>query len=116
MLVRSVDPNGCEYHGEAVVYVWKDVWAPTAFTANNDEKNETFRFYGGKYIEEFSFIIYNRLGQIVFRGNSIDDEWDGTYEGMPCPIGVYGWVVQYKSDYKGIKKEGEKKGFVSILK
>lgn len=116
VLVRSVDPNGCEYHGEAVVYVWKDVWAPTAFTANNDEKNETFRFYGGKYIEEFSFIIYNRLGQIVFRGNSIDDEWDGTYEGMPCPIGVYGWVVQYKSDYKGIKKEGEKKGFVSILK
>ena len=114
--VRAIDSNGCEYVGEDVVYVWKPFWAPSAFTPNSDEKNEKFRFFGGKHVDDFTFIIYNRLGQIVFEGKSIDDEWDGTYKNEPCPIGVYGWAVQYRSRYKGIDKKGEERGYFSILK
>jgi len=114
--VRAIDENGCSYNKDEYIYVWKPFWAPTAFTPNIDGKNEGFRFYGGKFIDEFSFIIYNRLGQIVFEGNSIDDVWDGMYKGEMCPIGVYGWVVTYKGVYHDIEKSGEEKGFVSLLK
>jgi hypothetical protein len=58
--IRALDANGCEYLETETLYVWKPFWAPTAITPNADEKNERFRFYGGQYIDNFSFIIYNR--------------------------------------------------------
>ncbi|HPH62600.1 MAG TPA: PKD domain-containing protein [Paludibacteraceae bacterium] len=114
--IRALDANGCEYLETETLYVWKPFWAPTAITPNADEKNERFRFYGGQYIDNFSFIIYNRLGQIVFEGDSMTDEWDGRFKGEPCPIGLYGWVAKFKSNYKGIDKSGEERGYFSIVK
>jgi len=115
--VRSVSEHGCEYAGEEWVYVWRDFWAPDAFTPNSDKLNDVFRFIGNeKYITEFSFIIFNRLGEVVFTGHSLDDEWDGTYKGQLCPWGVYGWVVNYKSNYKGLHKGGERKGVVTLIR
>lgn len=114
--VKAVDNSGCKYTGESYLYVWKDFWAPTGFTPNKDEKNETFHFYGGQYIEDFNFYIYNRLGEIVFEGKSFDDEWDGTYNGKPCPWGTYGWVANYKSNLRGLKKDGQKVGKITIVR
>ena len=114
--VVAKDANGCKYYGEQYLYVWKDFWAPTGFTPNGDEKNETFHFYGGNYIEDFHFYIYNRLGEVVFEGNSFYDEWDGTDHGKECPWGIYGWVAKYKSNYKGINKDGQKKGMITVVR
>lgn len=115
--VKAVDEQGCEYAGSSYVYVWKDFWAPNAFSPNGDGLNDTFKFLGGEFIEKFNFIIYNRLGQVIFEGNSIEDAWDGKYANEQyCPQGVYGWVVNYSSTYKGIYKEAEKKGYVTIIK
>ena len=114
--VHAIDANGCEYTGYDTVYVWKTFWAPTAFTPNKDGKNETFKFYGGNFIDEFEFILYDRLGQVVFEGHSIDDEWDGKYKGKECQAGVYGWVVSYKGVYAGAERSGEQRGYVTILK
>ncbi len=116
VLVRAVDTMGCTYTGSEYLYVWKDFWAPTGFTPNNDEKNETFHFYGGKYITDFHFYIFNRQGDIVFEGNSFDSEWDGTFNGKECPWGVYGWVAKYNSDVKGTNFSGERKGMVTIVR
>ena len=114
--VRAIDKYGCEYTGRSSVYTWLDFWGPEAFTPNEDELNDTFKFRGGEYMDYFHFIIYNRLGEIVFTGNSINDEWDGTLNGEPCPWGVYGWYVDYKSNFMGANKEGERRGFVSIIR
>ncbi|MCQ2208483.1 MAG: gliding motility-associated C-terminal domain-containing protein, partial [Paludibacteraceae bacterium] len=114
--VRAIDTIGCTYTGSEYLYVWKDFWAPTGFTPNNDEKNETFHFYGGKYITDFHFYIFNRQGDIVFEGNSFDAEWDGTFNGKDCPWGVYGWVANYNSDVRGTNFSGERKGMVTIVR
>jgi hypothetical protein len=54
---------------------------------------------------------------IIFQGHSIDDGWDGNYSnGEPCPQGVYGWSLSYSSKYKGIDKQGDNKGFVTLLR
>lgn len=112
--VKAVDKNGCTYTGSSYVYVWKSFWAPTGFTPNADDKNENFHFYGGQYIDDFSFLVYDRLGRVVFRGNSFDSSWDGTYEGKPLPWGVYGWVAKYSNTK--MKKKGERKGIISIVR
>lgn len=114
--VYAVDKFGCEYEGRASVYTWMDFWGAEGFTPNGDELNDTFKFFGGEYMDEFHYIIYNRMGEIVFTGNSINDEWDGTLNGEPCPWGVYGWVANYKSHYMGINKDGERKGFVTLIR
>lgn len=113
---RAIDTVGCVYTGTEYLYVWKDFWAPTGFTPNNDEKNETFHFYGGQYITDFNYYIFNRQGDIVFEGNSFDAEWDGTFKGKDCPWGVYGWVAKYSSNVKGTDFSGERKGFVTIVR
>lgn len=117
VFMRARTEDGCMYHHSSYVYVWKDFWAPNMFTPNGDGLNDVFRFLGGEYMEKFHFVIYNRLGQVVFEGNDIDAEWDGNdLNGHPCPIEVYGWTVDYSSNYKGIDKSGKKRGYVSILK
>lgn len=117
VFMRAVTDEGCTYSATSYVYVWKDFWAPNIFSPNGDGLNDEFRFLGGEYIEDFHFIIYNRLGQTVFEGDSIEAKWDGNdLNGHPCPIEVYGWTVDYNSNYKGIGKSGKKRGYVSILK
>ena len=114
--VKAIDKFGCEYTGRQAIYTWLDFWAPEGFTPNGDDVNDSFKFYGGEYMDSFEYIIYNRIGEIVFEGKSITDEWDGTIDGVPCPWGVYGWYCKYKSNYMGIDKEGERKGFVSLIR
>ena len=115
--MRARSEDGCVFQHSSYVYVWKDFWAPNVFTPNGDGLNDVFRFLGGEYIDDFQFTIYNRCGETVFVGESIDDKWDGfDLNGNPCPNGVYGWYVNYYSNYKGIGKSGERKGYVTILK
>ena len=114
--VRAIDKYGCEYFGKQIIFTWLDFWAPEGFTPNNDDLNDTFKFFGGEYMDKFTYIIYNRLGEIVFEGKSINDEWDGTFNGEPCPWGVYGWYCKYRSNYMGIDKEGDRRGFVSLVR
>ncbi len=116
VIVRAVDANGCVYEGETSLYVWKDIWAPEAFTPNGDEKNDGFRFYGGRYIEDFSYIIYNRLGEIMYEGRGLDDYWDGKWNGKECPWGVYGWVYKYKCKFGNLERDGENRGFVTLVR
>ncbi|MBO5989290.1 MAG: gliding motility-associated C-terminal domain-containing protein [Paludibacteraceae bacterium] len=114
--VRSVDEHGCIQDGSGWVYKWRDFWAAEAFTPNGDKRNDEFYFHGGDFIEEFTFIIYNRMGEVIFEGKSIDDKWDGNYKGEPCPTGVYGWTVKYGNNSATLSKKGERKGMVTIVR
>ncbi len=116
VIARAVDGNGCVYEGSTSLYVWKDIWAPEAFTPNGDEKNDGFRFYGGRYIDEFSYVIYNRLGEIMYEGRGLDDVWDGKWNGKECPWGVYGWYYKYKCKFGNLERDGENRGFVTLVR
>ena len=114
--VRSVDEHGCIQEGSGWVYKWKDFWAAEAFTPDGDGLNDKFMFHGGDFIENFTYIIYNRMGEVIFEGKGIEDEWDGNYKGEPCPTGVYGWTVRYDNNSATLSKKGERKGSVTIVR
>ena len=114
--VKAVDKKGCEYHGDTTIYVWKDFWAPNAFTPNKDGHNEVFRFRGTEFMTDFHFVIFDRSGRIVFTGDDKDAAWDGTCKGKECGWGVYGYVVNYKSTFRGINKGGERRGTVTLIR
>lgn len=70
-------------------------YVPTAFTPNQDGKNDLLRPLVGGFPKTILFNVYNRLGQLVFSTRKINEGWNGTYKGQPQPTGSYVWVLQY---------------------
>ena len=61
---------------------------PNAFTPNADGINDALCF-NTEQLSEFSISIFNRWGETVYRSDDPTRCWDGTYNGTPCPQGVY---------------------------
>jgi gliding motility-associated-like protein len=67
---------------------------PNAFTPNGDGLNDTFRPVAtGDLIRQFSMVIYNRWGQMIFETTNPAEGWDG----KNAPAGVYSWVISYSN-------------------
>jgi gliding motility-associated-like protein len=49
-------------------------------------------------------LIFNRWGELIHTLNSIEESWDGTYNGSDCQDGTYTWKLKYK-DFVGGKSE-----------
>ncbi len=80
-----------------------EVFIPTAFTPNNDNKNETFGVIDDVAVQYFSMQIFSKWGQVIFNSNSISKKWNGTFKGKNMPNGAYLWMLNY-IDRKGKKK------------
>jgi gliding motility-associated-like protein len=76
-------------------------FVPNAFTPNADGNNDTWQLrYKGDITLDF-VAVYNRFGQEVFRANSLNTAWDGTFSGMACDMGTYYYMVKLKCGNKG---------------
>jgi gliding motility-associated-like protein len=97
--------------------VWKTdpyIFVPTAFTPNNDGKNDVFRpiAVGMSKINYFS--VYNRWGQLLFTTKTnAKDGWDGRIDGRLQNTGVFVWMVS-AVDYLG--KSFFLKGTVTLIR
>lgn len=84
------------------------VFVPNTFTPNGDEINQLFfPVFSGSDIDRknYSFLIYNRWGEIVFQTANIQDAWDGLHEGKPCMQGTYSWEIAYvENSSKAVKR------------
>jgi gliding motility-associated-like protein len=74
-------------------------YIPNAFTPDGDEKNNVFKpiITSGVDIFNYTFLIYNRWGQIVWESFNPNIGWDGTYNGTMCQDGVYTWKLRFKT-------------------
>lgn len=84
---------------------------PDGFSPNGDGVNDTFRIPEIEFLYPgFSFEIYNRYGNLLFKGNSNNPEWDGhatesgTVTSGVVPNGVYFYIVYFNRDNKGPKQ------------
>jgi len=66
---------------------------PLAFSPNNDGLNDQFNVLGGHFVE-FQFVIYNNWGKQIFISNDPKIGWDGTYENVDQPVGVYVYLLK----------------------
>jgi len=59
----------------------------------------------------FEITIFNRYGDVVFRGNDTSKKWDGTYNGNPLPSATYFYSIElHDNHYKSLK------GWIYLLK
>jgi gliding motility-associated-like protein len=65
---------------------------PNAFSPNNDGNNDVFLVRGGPF-KSVEFRVYNVWGELIFETRDPNGGWDGKWNGVSQPLGVYVYTV-----------------------
>ncbi|MEQ1678668.1 MAG: gliding motility-associated C-terminal domain-containing protein, partial [Chitinophagaceae bacterium] len=103
-LLSAVSQYGCTNADQVLVKVVAGIFVPTAFTPNNDGKNDSWRI---PYLDPLlgaRVSVYNRWGQLVYQVERAEVNWNGKYEDLPQSAGTYVYTIHFKDgspDMKG---------------
>jgi gliding motility-associated-like protein len=114
--LKASDGNNCRGEDSVVVLpkeCLKGFFAPSAFTPNNDGKNDVFRPLIFGNIKKYRFIIFNRWGNIVFESYQVMKGWDGNIRGAKQSSGVFIWSCNYQLDNE---MERTEKGTLMLIR
>lgn len=99
---------------EIQIYDEPELIQANVFTPDGDGTNDYF-YFPNQAIIEFSAVITDRWGNVVFEFDDINTKWDGTNmkNGKMCTDGTYFYVYEGESS-NGTKYKGQ--GTVQIIK
>ena len=114
--VRVFSSEGCYADDDIKIKVFKtepDIFVPSAFSPDENGKNDIIRpiLVGIKKLE--SFKIFNRWGQLLFSTNLPNQGWDGKIKGISQATNTFVYVATGTS-YLG--KRIVKKGTVTLVR
>jgi len=98
----KIDETGCR------------LYFPTGFSPNTDGRNDVWRPVG-QVIEWVDLIVYNRWGEIIYKGNP-SLGWNGTVNGVPVPDGLYPVSVSYRKSTNGYPRLYVKTIVLTVIK
>ena len=89
------------------------IFFPNAITPNNDTRNDFFGPLGVlSTVKDYTLLIYNRMGQLIFKSTDPLKKWDGKVQNNRVPSGTYVWIATYSN--KG-KTNILQKGTVTVI-
>ena len=82
--------DGCDDETWELILIKPDVafYIPNSFTPNNDGINEEF-LGKGVGIQEYTMMIFDRWGELLYHTANMDKGWDGNVNGIPAESGMY---------------------------
>jgi gliding motility-associated-like protein len=107
--------NGCSdtVYGTQIVEGEYAFFLPNSFTPNGDGLNDSFFPVGDKIsVENYSFKIFNRWGELIFSTNDFNEKWDGTYQNNALSSDAYIWKIDLVDSQSG--EEKSLKGYVLL--
>lgn len=76
---------------------------PNAFSPNGDGINDTWRPISKVVdVDHYLLEVFDRWGHIVYTSRDPHAEWDGTVNGRPMPLGVYGFRAVFNEGITGL--------------
>lgn len=70
-------------------------WIPNSFTpGNRDGVNDVWEMQG--IPEPYQFSVFDRWGNRVYYSADYQNNWDGTHNGQPLPLGAYTYLIEYR--------------------
>ena len=110
--------NGCVDTIYKPVEVLDDftVYIPNAFSPNGDDINEEFYPIGnGISDEKYSFMIFDRWGELIFSTNKLNSHWDGKRMGRDNVVQQDTYI--YKLSCRSFKGDSfAKSGHVNVIR
>lgn len=89
---------------------------PNAFTPNGDGDNDIFKPIVPP-LQNYSFCVFSRWGELIFMSSDPEHGWDGTKAGDNVSTGMYIWELRYKTvSEDGSVRDEEHRGSVSLLR
>ena len=97
----ATSPLGCADTTYLPIRVTEEeiFYVPNAFTPDGDNFNEYFRavFTSGFDPYDYTMLIFNRWGEIIWESHNYDVGWDGRYGGQIVQDGTYTWKIEVKT-------------------
>ncbi len=108
--LRVSTAQNCTGYDDITLRVFEtlpEIFVPTAFSPNNDGRNDVLNAIAVGLSKFLYFRVYNRYGQLLFNTAEQNRGWDGTFKGEKQASGTYIFVAE-GIDYKGqrISKKG----------
>jgi gliding motility-associated-like protein len=91
--------------------VLNEIFVPDAFSPNSDGNNDKLFVRGS--IKDFTFSVFNRWGEVVYRTQNQSTGWDGSFRGKELDAGVF---VYYLSGFDAAGNTINKKGNITLVK
>ncbi len=107
--VNARTENGCMVSDSIDVFVDLDSYldVPNAFAPGGSGPNRLLRPVRRGHVTLKNFAVYNRWGVKMFETKTLDEGWDGNFNGEPQPMGVYVYVVEAVTPTgREIRKQG----------
>lgn len=90
------------------------LWAPNAFTPDNDGVNDRFGVVTTVGSTDlYELLVFDRWGRQVFVGQVLGEGWDGTISGTEAADGIYAWTIALR-DRTGLVQRA--KGHVLLMR
>jgi gliding motility-associated-like protein len=108
--------QGCVATDTITIQVVKDgsIFVPSAFSPNDDGKNDVLRPITVGYAQINFFNVYNRWGQLVYSSSKNNyPGWNGRYNGRAAELGVYYWAIELIDAFG---KKVQQKGDVTLIR
>ena len=92
------------------------LFIPNSFTPDGDGINDSFNA-SGTYIEDYEMYIYNRWGEMIYKSESLTQDWDGQYKGKDVQVDVYVYKLYYSVNHPdGNPRKETKVGTVTVMR
>ncbi len=101
---------------QVIVILEPTYYVPNAFTPDGDKFNNVFLpvFTSGFDPYDYSLLIFNRWGELLFETSNASVGWDGTYGGQMAQDGVYIYQIEFKEEFTD--KRHVLRGHVNLLR
>ncbi len=98
-VLKATSLAGCEAEAQTVVYPERRLYIPTAFTPNNDGRNDTWEISNLDAYPSSVVQLFNRWGELVFYAENYQNSFDGKdLSGQMLPSGGYFYRVKVFND------------------
>jgi gliding motility-associated-like protein len=108
VMLIATSSLGCSDTAYSTITVFEELifYVPNTFTPDEDNFNPTFQpvFTSGYDPQDYTLLIFNRWGEIIFESHNTEVGWDGSYgtwdqssTQIPmCQDGTYTWKIEFK--------------------
>jgi len=95
--VTGTTADGCTESDTVYVVIARKIVIYSGFSPNGDGINDTWVItHAIEYGDRIRIRVFNRWGEPVFesRGYGGSQQWDGTRNGKPMPVGAYYYIIE----------------------